>query len=66
MNHLYQSHPTQDEAEVMWLVTIDGILRERALAPGISPSYPMDIGIDIQIDEASALDVAGVASSVSC
>ena len=51
---------------MMRLVAIDGIWRERALAPGISPSYPMDIGIDIQIDEASALDVAGVASSVSC
>ena len=51
---------------MMGLIAIDGVWRERALAPGISPSYPMDIGIDIQIDEASALDVAGVASSVSC
>ena len=42
------------------LVTIDGILRQRALAPSIDTADAVDIQVDIQINEATTLDLVGM------
>jgi len=44
---------------VVGLVTIDGILRQRALAPSIDTADAMDIQVDIQINEATTLNLGG-------
>ena len=42
------------------LVTIDGILRQRALAPSIDTADAVDIQVDIQINETTTLDLVGM------
>ena len=42
------------------LVAIDGILRQRALAPSIDTADAVDIQIDIQINETTTLDLVGM------
>ena len=45
------------------LVTIDGILRQRALAPSIDTANAVDIQVDIQINETTTLDLVRMAST---
>ena len=40
-------------------VTIDGVLRQRALTPSIDTADTMDIQVDIQINEATTLNLGG-------
>ena len=42
------------------IVTIDGILRQRALAPSIDTANAVDIQVDIQINETTTLDLVGM------
>ena len=45
---------------MMLLCGIDGIWSERTLAPGVNTSYTVDVSIDIQIDETSAIYLVGM------
>ena len=38
-------------------VSIDGVLRKGALAPRVSTAYAMNVEVDVQVHETSALDL---------
>ena len=42
------------------LVTINGVLRQRALAPSIDTADAVNIQVDIQINETTTLDLVGM------
>ena len=44
----------------MRLIAGDGVLGERTFAPGVGTANPMDAQVDIEVDEASALQLIGM------
>jgi hypothetical protein len=45
---------SEDERIVVWLVAVDGVLRQRTLSPGIHSSHTMDVEVDVEVDELSS------------
>jgi len=49
--------PLEQEGEVVRAIGVDGVLRQRALSPGVYTPYSMDVEVDVQIDKTAALDI---------
>jgi hypothetical protein len=52
--------PFEHESEVVGTGGIDGVLRQRALSPGVDTPYSVDFEVDIQIDKTASLDISGM------
>ena len=49
--------PLKQEGEVVRAIGVDGVLRQRALSPGVDTPYSMDVEVDVQIDKTATLDI---------
>lgn len=45
---------------MMGLVAVNGVLGKGALTPCVCSTYAVNIGIDIEIDETTVLDITGM------
>lgn len=46
---------------MVWLVTVDGVLGQCALAPCVGTTYAMYVCVNVQIDKVATLDIVGMA-----